>query len=106
MLRLSGEVRLAQNRAAHSQKAVTASYGGGSMIAVQVRTERPVAAEVDCSMTIDRDDGAERQARVDLMINTFRETQSRRGGKPNESVVESTLDANTKGPLTKPAVPR
>ena len=57
-------------------------------------------------MTIDRDDGAERQARVDRMINEFREAQSRHGGKPDESVVESKLDANTKGPLTTSAIPR
>lgn len=57
-------------------------------------------------MTIDRDDGAERQARVDRMINEFREAQSRRGGKPNDSVVESKPDANTKGPLTGGAVQR
>ena len=46
-------------------------------------------------MTIDRDDGAERQARVDRMINEFREAQARRSGKPkpNEKVVEPNADA-------------
>ena len=57
-------------------------------------------------MNIDRDDGAERQARVDRMIDEFRDAQSRRGKKPNDSVVESKPDANTKGPLTGAAVPR
>jgi hypothetical protein len=49
-------------------------------------------------MTIERDDGAERQARVDRMINEFREAQWRRFGKPNDKVVEPKPDA--KAPLT------
>ena len=76
------------------------------MAAVQIRTDRPVTAEVECRIIIDLDDGAERQARVDRMINEFREAQSRRRGKPNDSVVESKPDANATGPLTGAAVPR
>jgi hypothetical protein len=49
-------------------------------------------------MTIDRDDGAERQARVDRMINEFREAQSRRIAKLNDKAVDSNADA--KAPLT------
>lgn len=49
-------------------------------------------------MTVDRDDSAERQARIERMINEFREAQSRRFGKPNDKVVESDEDA--KAPLT------
>jgi len=48
-------------------------------------------------MTLDRDDGAERQARVDRMINEFREAQSRRLAKRTDEVVESSPDA--KAPL-------
>jgi hypothetical protein len=51
-------------------------------------------------MSIDRDDGAERQAQLDRMINEFREAQSRRFGKRNDSVIESKPDANPKAPLT------
>lgn len=55
-------------------------------------------AGVQCRMSIDRDDGAERQARVDRMINEFREAQSRRVAKKDDKVVESNPDA--KAPLT------
>lgn len=59
-------------------------------------------------MSIDGDDGAERQARVDRMIHEFREAQSRRFGKPNDKVVES--DPDPKAPLTgtarSPHLPR
>jgi hypothetical protein len=48
-------------------------------------------------MTIDRDDGAERQARVDRMIDEFRGAQSRRIAKRTDKVVESSPDA--KAPL-------
>jgi hypothetical protein len=53
-------------------------------------------------MTIDRDDRAERQARVDRMINEFREAQSRRLAKPTDKVVESNPDA--KAPFTGSAI--
>jgi hypothetical protein len=49
-------------------------------------------------MGIERDDGAERQARVDQMINEFREAQARRSEKGNNTAVESKPDANA--PLT------
>ena len=39
-------------------------------------------------MTINRDEGAERQARVDRMINEFREARSRRFGPNDDKVVE------------------
>jgi hypothetical protein len=51
-------------------------------------------------MSIDRDDGAERQARLDRMINEFREAQSRRFGKRNDRVVESKPDADPRAPFT------
>jgi hypothetical protein len=51
-------------------------------------------------MDIDRDEGAERQARVDRMISEFREAQSRRVGKTNDKVVQPKPDGSTKAPLT------
>lgn len=51
-------------------------------------------------MSIDRDDGVERQARLDRMINEFREAQSQRSGKQNDDIVEPKPEANTKAPLT------
>jgi hypothetical protein len=47
-------------------------------------------------VTIDRDDGAERHARVNRMINEFREAQSRRFAKPTDKVVESNPHAKTR----------
>jgi hypothetical protein len=52
-------------------------------------------------MTIERDDGAERQARVDQMMSEFREAQSRRFPKPDDKIVEPKPDA--KAPLTRSA---
>ena len=88
------------NGAEHSQKAVVAAYVRWSRAAVQIRTGRRERGELECRMSIDRDDVAERQARVDRMINEFREAQSRRFRKPNDKVVESKPGANTKAPLT------
>ena len=45
-------------------------------------------------MGIDRDDAAERQARVERMITEFRDAQWRRFGKPNDTTVESKPDAD------------
>jgi hypothetical protein len=45
-------------------------------------------------MNIDRDDGAEHQARLDRMINEFRDAQARRFAKASDKPVESTSDAN------------
>jgi excinuclease UvrABC helicase subunit UvrB len=56
-------------------------------------------------MNIDRDDYAERQARLDWMINEFRTAQTRRLMKRHDNVVESKLDTNTKAPLTGSAAP-
>ena len=44
-------------------------------------------------MSIDRDDGAERQERVERMIDEFRAAQARRSGKPKDKVVEPNADA-------------
>ena len=43
-------------------------------------------------MNIDRDDSAERQARLDRMINEFRDAQARRVPKSNDKAVESKSD--------------
>jgi hypothetical protein len=51
-------------------------------------------------MNIDPDDYAERQARLDWMINEFRTAQTRRLMKRDDNVVESKLDTNAKTPLT------
>jgi vacuolar-type H+-ATPase subunit H len=51
-------------------------------------------------MSIDRDDCDERQARLDRMINEFREAQSRRLMKANDEAVESQLGAKRKAPVT------
>jgi hypothetical protein len=93
-----------QNGAENSQKAVATAYVDRSRAAVQIRTGRRVRTEVECSMGIDRDDCAERQARVDRMVNEFREAQARRVVKPNDKTVESKPDAKTKVPL--PAISR
>jgi len=45
-------------------------------------------------MGMDNDAVAERQARVDRMITEFRDAQSRRFGKPNNTAVESKRDAD------------
>jgi hypothetical protein len=45
-------------------------------------------------MGIDRDDAAERQARVERMITEFRDAQWQRCGKPNNTAVESKRDAD------------
>jgi hypothetical protein len=52
-------------------------------------------------MTIERDDGAERQVRVDRMINEFRDAQARRGATRKNKAVEPTPDATA--PLTAAA---
>jgi hypothetical protein len=39
-------------------------------------------------MGLDRDDGGERQARVDGMITEFRDAQSRHFGKQNDKAAE------------------
>ena len=57
-------------------------------------------------MNIDRDDYAERQARLDWMINEFRTAQTRRLMKRNDNVVESKLDTITKAPLTGSTAPQ
>lgn len=44
-------------------------------------------------MSIDRDDEAERQTRVDRMIDEFREAQARRSAKSNAKIVEPNPDA-------------
>ena len=52
-------------------------------------------------MSIRRDNHKDsaHQARVDRMINEFRDAQSRRFGKPNGNVDDTTLlDANLKAP--------
>ena len=51
-------------------------------------------------MDIDRDDGDERQARVDRMTNEFREAQARRLKKQTDKPVESKPDTTTKAPPT------
>jgi hypothetical protein len=73
----------------------------GFWAAVQSRTGWRIRAAVECRMTaINRDNDAERQVRVDRMIDEFREAQSRRSGKPNDKVAESKPYANTKALLT------
>ena len=49
-------------------------------------------------MTIDRDNAAERQERVDRMIEEFREAQARRSAKRNDEITASNADP--KAPLT------
>jgi len=49
-------------------------------------------------MSIDRDDGAERQLRVDRMITEFREAQARRREKPQGEVAGPSLDADATEP--------
>ena len=52
-------------------------------------------------MGIERDDGVERQARVDRMIDEFRRAQSRRRGETKDSVVvEPKPEANRQAPAT------
>jgi hypothetical protein len=76
---------------------------------VQIRTRQQHRNKVECRMPIDPDNDAERQARVDGMINEFREAQSRRFGKPtdksveskpDEKTVESKPETDTNGPVT------
>ena len=54
-------------------------------------------------MNIDRDDGDERQVRVDRMIKEFREAQLRRAAKANQTGVQPTADTDTKAPLNNSA---
>ena len=89
--------------AENSHKAAETAYGVESPVAVQIRTGPGYPPGYSSSMSIDRDDGAERQARLDWMINEFREAQLRRFVKRHEHVGESQLDANTKAPLTESA---
>jgi len=49
-------------------------------------------------MSIDRDDRAERQVRVDHMIAEFREAQARRGVKRKGTAADVTPDADETGP--------
>ena len=46
-------------------------------------------------MGMDNDAVAERQARVERMTTEFRDAQSRRFGKPNNTAVESKRDATS-----------
>ena len=55
-------------------------------------------------MSTGRDDCDDRQARLDWMINEFREAQSRRLAKRNHNR-ESQLDANKNAPLAGSAAP-
>jgi hypothetical protein len=55
-------------------------------------------------MTIDCDDSAERQARVDIMIREFREAQLRRSAKANGKAVQSTSDQELNAPRPGTAV--
>jgi hypothetical protein len=48
-----------------------------------------------------RDDGAERQARVDRMITEFRDAQSRRFGTQNDKAADSKPGANTNAPVSR-----
>ena len=86
--------------ARNSGKLTAKAYVVESPAAVQIRTGRGVRTEVGCSVAIDRDHGAERQARVDRMINEYRDAQSRRFVKRNDKVVESKPAANTAAPLS------
>ncbi len=56
-------------------------------------------------MGIDRDEGAERQARVEQMITEFRGAQSRRFGKQNDKAAEAKSDANTNAPVPRSSTP-
>jgi hypothetical protein len=51
-------------------------------------------------MTIDRDDGAERQARLDWMIDEFRKAQSRRFAKANDKAVDSHVESDSKAAVS------
>lgn len=66
--------------------------------------DRPRGAEhVQCRMSIERDDGLERQERVDRMISEFREARARRAAKPNDGSVVSKPDPDARGPRAVPA---
>jgi hypothetical protein len=54
-------------------------------------------------MNIDRDDGAEQQARLDRMITEFRDAQARRFAKRSDQAVESKSDANVNA--VRPSTP-
>jgi hypothetical protein len=74
-------------------KAVAAAYGVSLQAAVQVGTAGWFAVAYGSSMNIVRDDGDERQIRVDRMIAEFRKAQSRRlikatTVKPDDEAVE------------------
>jgi hypothetical protein len=84
--------------AGHSQEAVTPAYVPWVLGRCSNQDSPAGGNGVECRMSIDRDDGAERQARVDRMIAEFREAQSRRSGKPTDKAVESKPDATTKAP--------
>jgi hypothetical protein len=55
-------------------------------------------------MGLNLHDGADRQTRVDRMIEEFRAAQSRRFGKPAAPAVESKADPNAKTSLTESAI--
>ena len=51
-------------------------------------------------MSIDREDGDERQARLDWMIEEFRKAQMRRQGKGNDRAVEPPSESEVTAPVT------
>jgi hypothetical protein len=51
-------------------------------------------------MTIDREDGADHQARPDWMIDEFRKAQMRRRGKANDKAVEPPAVSDSPAPVT------
>jgi len=51
-------------------------------------------------MSIDREDCAERQARLDWMIDEFRKAQMRRRVKASDKTVEPTTESDTTAPVT------
>ena len=55
-------------------------------------------------MNIDRDDCAERQARLDRMINEFRDAHARRLAKANDKAVASKSEATLNAPRPGTAV--
>ena len=51
-------------------------------------------------MTIDRDNGAERQARLDWMIDEFRQAQLRRLAKVHDKAVDSQAESDRKAAVS------
>ena len=54
--------------------------------------------DVQCSMSIDRDDSTERKVRVDRIMTEFREAQARRGVKPKDTIADADLGVDETGP--------